>query len=205
MESGEKTREKDLKENIKKPEKKQTKNPIKKQTVELDLTLDAPKKKKVKLIQGIEDNSAFLDFLRRRQASRSVSLDEENIRPIQSNFLEEQPEEKPIQSNFNIENKNDSFKYSVGSENSDGPKYISSGQEGPSVARASVENISERRKSNSLETEMRKADRPTYANAGSSHSSNIETYIPVKDFDKNSSEKRDPFHKQEVKYDPSSY
>ena len=172
----------------------------------IDLTLKTPKKKKV--IKDIIDDSKFLQLLEQQRQNFSPSLDQIDIATptIRTTDLEQQVgfSEQPQNSLDNNGNKDNQFKYIAGPSDSNTPKYISSREDAERIIQTQRVNPLEFRKDVPFETNVREADRSSFFEQRS-NSRSIETYVPIKNFDKEKVGKADPFKKQEVLYSPSDY
>ena len=171
---------------------------------EIDLTLKAPKKEKQ--IKDIIDDSKFLEVFQRQEFEKfSPSLEKQNQASFQVNSLEQQVGFNPIQTQDKKEDKDDPFKYSASSSDSNGPKYTSSRDENKRILKIQRANPLEIKKNGIFESELKEVERLEYFEEKGFKSQNIESYVPIKKFDKDKVGKEDIFEKSEVKYSPSDY
>jgi len=169
----------------------------------IDLTLKRPKRKKI--IKEIIDDSKFLQLLEQQQRQdSSPSLDQVEVAtPTRATDLEQQLGFTPIQDNSETkDNKDEPFKYTAGPSDSNTPKYITSREENERVIQAQRTNPLEFRREKPFETNVQEIGRSEFFEQ-SAGSKSIETYVPIKNFDKEKVGKADPFKKEEVQYSPS--
>ena len=187
--------------------KKQSKNKeeikILDDSKEIDLTIKKPRTKK-QLINPIDD-SRFLEVLQERgQEDFSPSLDQVGIASpgARATDLEQQIGFNSTQSQDQKDDKDDPFKYNVGSDSAEGPKYMSLKDEEARRFQPERANLFDRRTDRPFESNAQEVDRSGFFEQ-KSDSKNIETYVPAKNVDPLRASKEDVFGKQNVKYSPS--
>ena len=173
----------------------------------IDLTLKKPKTQKI--VKEIIDDSMFLQLLMQQQKQNfSPSLNQVEIATpaTRATDLEQQLGfNSQTQNNLeNKDNKDDPFKYSVGEKDSSAPKYTSSREENERVIQTQRTNPLEFRREKPFETNIQEMNRSGFFEQ-KTNSKSIETYVPVKNFDKDKIRKGDPFEKENVQYSPSDY
>ena len=170
---------------------------------EKDLTLS--KQKKQKTAKEIIDDSSFLDLLEDfSKQSFSFSLEKTGIAASASRAtdLERTAQQGQISSAGN--EKNDPFKYnSSTSADLGAPRYAYLRDEDARIIASVRENPLDFRREKSFETRTQEVNRSEFFSDKGFKSQNIETYVPVKDFNKGKIPKEDAFAKQNIKYSPS--
>ena len=182
-------------------EKKDSKEEILENSKEVNVVVEAPKKKRK--IKKITDESKFIESLRMSsQDNFSPSLEQVEIAAptARATDLEQQVafNSNPIQND-----KDDPFKYSAGSDSLEGPTYTSLKEEGSKMFQAQRTDPLEFRREKSFQSNTQEVGRSSFFEQKQS-SKSIETYVPVKTRDTTSFSKDDVFAKQDIKYGPSN-